>query len=143
MIELDFTGSSDSETTFEALEPGVYPAHIYNITKKVGVESGKPYLAFEFNLDSTENPSLGKRRAWDNYSLQPQALWKLRDLLKHFGYGTDELKGRIDFDPNEWKGKPVDLVLGPAEDGSSLNPVVDVYPRGEAPENSGSTGAAW
>ena len=119
-IQIDFTGVTDEG--FEVLEPGIYDANLYNIKQEVGKESGKPYLSFEFVL-----PTQNKRHLWSNFSLQPQALWRLKQVLVVLGVPAEQLVGSLAFEPSDLLGKAVRLRVT-IEDyqGRSQNAVADI-----------------
>jgi hypothetical protein len=104
-IKIDMTGVSAEGGGFQPLEPGEYPAMLAKIEQKQGRDSGKPYLEFEFHLDNTNG-----RRQWVNYSLAPNALWKLKgDLVNAFGMEVPD--GEFDLDTDALIGARVTLVL--------------------------------
>lgn len=61
--------------------------------------SGQPYLKFILAVADGE---FSGTRAWDNFSLQPQSLWKLRGLMETLG--MDIVEGGMDIDPKEFEG---------------------------------------
>jgi hypothetical protein len=79
---------------------------IFNITVREGKDSGKPYLEFEFKHSDSN------RKAWRNYSLQPNALWALKQLLVDLGTDPEDLEGEFDFEPNDVLGSRVNLFFG-------------------------------
>lgn len=120
-ILLDFSQSQD--TQFEPWpvgEPQEFT--IFGIEQKVGKDSKQPYLEIAFkHADSN-------RRAWRNFSLQPQALWALKRLLIELGADKDDFTGTFDFEPNDYLGLPVLLTFGPETEynGQTRQEVVDV-----------------
>jgi hypothetical protein len=66
---------------------------------QIGEDSGEPYWAATFEV--VEGDFKGTK-AWDNFSLQPQALWKLRSFLESAGFPTED--GPMDIDPNDLIG---------------------------------------
>src|SRR5688572_7704264 len=105
-IRINFEGVTDGN--FQPFEVGrPVEATVFNITSKVGKDSNKPYLEFEFQLMS------GNRKAWRNYSLQPNALWALKQLLVDLGVDPEDLVGDFEFEPNDVLGKSVELYFGP------------------------------
>lgn len=104
---------SDAEG-FKVLPEGPATLTVNKVTEEEGSESGAPYLKWEFDAES-EDGSKGK--VWENTSLQPQALFKLRGLLEALGYDIpdkaldldlDELEGLqcgADLEHEEYKGK--------------------------------------
>lgn len=104
---------SDAEG-FAVLPEGPATLTVEEITEEEGQESGQPYLKWTLAADSDEGP---KGKVWENTSLQPQALFKLRGMLEAFGFeipdkamdvDLDELIGcqcRGDIVHEEYKGK--------------------------------------
>lgn len=89
--KVDFSGVS---TSFEVLEEGLYPGKLADF-KYVAVSksSGKPYYQLEFDITEPEG-----RKAWRNYSLQPQSLFAIKRALIILGADEDDLEGEIDLD---------------------------------------------
>ena len=105
-IRMDFTDVGSGN--FEPFPVGeAVPATIYNITQKTGKDSGNPYLEFEFKVSG------GNRKAWRNYSLQPNALWALKTTLVDLGYDKESLEAEFDLEPKELLGMDVELYFGP------------------------------
>jgi hypothetical protein len=99
-ITLDFDGVSDSG--FEALPAGLYPAKIAEVNQKMGRESQKPYLEFKFVLNDPAG-----RFLWRNYSLQTSALWALKADLGKLGIEIPE--GPFELDEQDLIGMEVQL----------------------------------
>lgn len=112
-IKLNFKGVSSKG--FEPFEVGVpLPFTIFNITQEVGKESKQPYLKFEFQMSG------GKRKAWRNYSLQPQSLFMLKNLLVQLDYEEEDLEAEdFDFNPTDILGREVYLTFGPEKEGDN------------------------
>lgn len=125
-IHIDLTGVS---VGFEPVEPGYYGAVIYSVTSKTSKRSGQPMLEFLFNI--TEPASAAGRRLFANYSLQKQALWKLKGTLEALDTGMD-LEGPIDVVPGDLVGLPCVLAieLDETPDGTPVNRVTRVMPAG-------------
>ena len=125
-VRVDFTGVEAGGGSV-LLPEGPMLLEVSDISQEVGADSGQPYLAFEFEV--VEGKYEGKK-AWDNFSLQPQSLWKLRGFLEAAGQDTedgvqdldlDEIKGLIvtaDIVHEDYKGKPKSKIAGytPAEE---------------------------
>jgi hypothetical protein len=127
VIKLDFSNVQ----TFGPRDPGNYPATISKIEQKVGKDSGKPYLEFEFNVEAG-----GK--AWRNYSLQDNAIWAIKSLLISLGVPEEKLNKSFSLEPRELVGKQVVLVIATREyNGRQSDEVTDVL----SPE--AAAGAAW
>lgn len=97
------------------LPEDTYLFEIEDVEVKTGEDSGEPYFAFTLKVAEGEFEGT---KAWDNFSLQPQALWKLRGLMETLE--MEVIDGEMDLDPDEfagmmvkgdvihedWKGKP-------------------------------------
>ena len=124
-VKLDF--SNVGEGGFSPMPAGTYPATIFNIEQKLGRESRQPYLEFTFKVKDSN------RQQWSNYSLQPQAIWKLKQLLMTLGVPESELAGEMDWEPSTVYGKEVHLVLRETVyNGQPSNEVVDVLSSEQA-----------
>jgi hypothetical protein len=69
-MSIDFSGV---ETEYKPRPKGDYPARWEDSEVRVGQSSGEPYLNVTFALTGETS---GK--VWNSYSLQPQALWRLK-----------------------------------------------------------------
>ncbi len=132
-IKLDFSGVT--EEGLEPIAPGVYEANVYNVTNKIGKDSGKPYLEFEFSLPTEQN-----RRVWSNYSLTPQALWKLKSVLLKLGFDAKQLAGDFDLEPSEILGRKCRVKLKIEEYQGKPNNTVDDVLEVEFEEASDAVG---
>lgn len=108
-IKLDFSNVEDSD--FTPLPAGKYKAFVFAMKQKLsGPQSknpGSPYLEFTFQVPEENN-----RRVWQNYSLQPNALWNLKMFLQAVGYPAEKLVGAFELDEKDLLGKAVILTLG-------------------------------
>lgn len=125
-ISVDFTGVEAGGGSVLFPE-GPQLFEVDDVTEEEGADSGQPYLAFV--LKAVDGKYEGKK-AYDNFSLQPQALWKLRGFMEAAGLEVedgemdldlDEFKGVVvmaDVVHEEYKGKPKTRINGyaPAED---------------------------
>ena len=98
LIKVDFTGVS-AEGGGRLLPEDVYSFEVMDITEEEGADSGQPYLQFEMQVVDGDFKGT---KAWDNFSLQPQALWKLRGFLEAAGQETVE--GPMSLDPDDMIG---------------------------------------
>lgn len=76
-LRVDFSGVESGGG--RAVPDGPYTAELTDIEQKEGNESGEPYLACKWKIKS------GKAKGaivYDNMSLQPQALFRLKSLLE-------------------------------------------------------------
>ena len=128
MVYIDFSEVSDS---FELMPEGNYEATVSKIEQKIGKDSGKPYLSWEF--DCTEDDYVG-RKFFFNTSLQPSGLWKLKELLVNaFGMDPDVLASDFDLEPEELIGVPVICVVTHREwNGRTTENVENVLPAANA-----------
>ena len=104
-ISRDMTGSGGSnfDPIPEGMEPAVIKACKYHAKSQA---SGKPYLEFEFALQNHPN-----RKLWRNYSLQPNALWALKETLTVLGIDVPD-EGEFEFEPNDVIGLECVLEVG-------------------------------
>lgn len=71
-----------AEREFPVLEPGTYEFKFVKADKKIGQQSGKEYVSLDFQHDEGEDAENPNMHVFNNYSLQAQSLWALRDVLK-------------------------------------------------------------
>ena len=126
-IKVDFSGV-EAGGGFKPLVAGAYSGTIFDIEQKKGQESGKPYLAMTLKLNADEDRGvIAGRQAWSNFSLQPNALWKLKQLLVRLGFEEDALDGITDLDVTELLGLDVTVVLEAPEERRTTNNVRDIF----------------
>lgn len=89
-MNLDFSNVRGSEV----LEEGIYNVTIESVEEKTS-SSGKPMLLVRFREETT------KTAIFENYVLQENCLWKLKELLSAAGIECD---GAIDFDTDDLVG---------------------------------------
>jgi len=129
-IKLDFTGSTD-QGGFEPLPDA--KGYSGTIVKCEQEEfGGKDCITFTIgNIvrpdGTTENEA---RRQWDNYFLQANAMWRLKGVLRRFGFEIDD-EGEFDFEPETVEGVDVtfDLETTPWQNKKYQN-VVNLQPAG-------------
>ncbi len=115
MVTLDFT----SVPSREALEEGTYELTIKKAEEKVS-STGKPMIVILF-----EEPN-SKAGIFENYVLTPDALWKIRELMKAIGLDTDGIQ---ELDPQQLVGQTViGKVVQREYDGNITNSVKKVLP---------------
>lgn len=101
-IRIDMEGVTTGGIT--PLDPGEYEAVIAKVVYHASSQaSGKPYIEVEFSLPANN------RKAWTNFSLQPQSLWALKQFLQRVGYDVPE--GELDLEPGELIGLDCRIVL--------------------------------
>lgn len=81
--KVDFTGV---ESGGKVLSEGRHLLQVDSIEEKEGESSGEPYLAVKFKVVSDKGSGTP---VYDNFSLQPQSLWKLRGMLESMGVEVD------------------------------------------------------
>ena len=102
-IKVDF---SEVESQDFSLPNGPYILAVTSVEKKRSEASGNDYLAWEYKV--SEGKHKGKK-VWDNTSLQPQALWRLRNLLEAMGMEIED--GEMDIDLDELAGELVGVEI--------------------------------
>ena len=97
MTVVDFT---DVETTtFENLPRGRYLVNLKEIEEREGSEY--PYLAMVFEVTEGSEEDHAGRKLFDNMSLSPKALWRLKLFLTAAGYSEEDLEGELELDPED------------------------------------------
>lgn len=125
MLNIDFS----SVPSREPLEEGTYLLSISEAEEKLS-STGNPMISLTFDVLSTEDgtPIDGQRKLWDNYSLQAQALFKLKDLFQALGTDTSAL---VEMDVSELVGQQVRAkVVQETYNGELRNRIKKVYPAG-------------
>src|SRR3990167_9240963 len=97
-VSVDFTGVEAGGGSVLFPE-GPQLFEVDDVTEEEGADSGQPYLAFV--LKATDGKYEGKK-AYDNFSLQPQALWKLRGFMEAAGLEVED--GEMEIDIESFKG---------------------------------------
>jgi hypothetical protein len=100
-LSIDFTGVESGGGGRLLPEGETFVFEVAEVEQKTSDNSGADYLSF--TLKVAEGDYQGAK-VWDNMSLQPQALWKLRGFLEAAGFVID---GVVDLDLNELKGLQV------------------------------------
>jgi len=109
-MNLDFTDVQDSG--FKVLPKGEYMATVKKVELKDNKAKDGKFLNFQYEItgviDTEEGTDVDVSGAtvFDIASLKPAALWKLKSVLKAFGY---DVSGSIDVDPEELVG--IDCVV--------------------------------
>jgi len=99
MIEIDF-GDVDVREKLE----GLYRGRITKVEGPVPSRStaGQFTINVEFFLEDT-----GNRKIWETFSLQGNALWRLKEFL--VGLGIEVPEGKFQFDPAAIQDMEVDV----------------------------------
>jgi hypothetical protein len=98
LVRVDFTGV-EAGGGGKLLPEGPIQLEVEEVEQLEGEESKQPYLNFTFTVSEGEYEGT---KAWDNMSLQSQALWKLRGFMEAAGLETED--GPMDIDPDELVG---------------------------------------
>jgi len=93
VVSVDFTGVKAGGAT---VPDGRYKAKIIEVSQEVGQDSGEPYLQLTWEI--TSEKCNGRELKFDNYSLQPQALWRLKSMLEALEVEVPDGEQDIDFD---------------------------------------------
>ncbi len=123
-IKLDFTSTENNE--YGVLPEGWYDCTISNADVKISPTSGGKYVAWTFKV--FEPPEYKNRKLFLNTSLQPQALWKLKELLNAVGINVN---GVYEFDPDDIIGSIVKVyAIESNYRGKDVNKVDQILPSG-------------
>lgn len=91
-IEIDMRGVSGKGICPE----GIHKVRVQNVKQEISERSAKPYLSWELKTS-------GGYTLYYNTSLQPQALFNLKNALMALGYGVPDAVFRLDL--RELKGR--------------------------------------
>lgn len=125
-LSVDFSGV---ESGGKAVPDGAYEVEVVEVTEEESSE-GNPYLKWKFRV--TEGPSKGAA-IYDNTSLQPQALWRLKGLLEVLGVEVPD--SSMDLDLSDYVGSTLTITVANEEYQGKDRPKVASY-GGEASESS-------
>jgi Protein of unknown function (DUF669) len=103
MVHVDFTGV-EAGGGGRLLPEEQFKFEVEEVTQETSEDSGKDYLSFKLKVADGEYEGTA---AYDNMSLQPQALWKLRGFMEAAGMPTED--GPMEIDPEEFTGM---IVMG-------------------------------
>lgn len=132
-IAVDFSGV---ESGGRAIPDDDYLLEVVSCEEKEGRESGAIYLAWKYKV--AEGPYKGAT-VYDNTSLSPQALWRLKRLLEAMGIQAD---GKMSLDINSFKGKRVLAQIANETYNGKEKPRVVEFLFGEASAGGGSAASA-
>jgi hypothetical protein len=122
-LNLDFS----SVPSRDPLEEGVYLLQISEAQEKTS-STGNPMISVTYDVVSTQEGEAveGSRKLWDNYSLQAQALFKLKELLEALGIDTAAV---VDLEVSDLVGQQVlAKVVQETYNGELRNRVKKIYP---------------
>lgn len=101
--------------SFEALPEGTYNVvfESFEVTEQ-SKASGKPFVNLTFIITDGDHTN---RKLWRNHSLQPQALWALKQSMVRLGSSPDTLTGEMEIEEAlaRLQGNPCRLVVGQRE----------------------------
>lgn len=125
LMNIDFR----SVPSREALEEGTYLLQVAEVEEKTS-STGNPMLSITYDVLSTSDgsPVEGSRKIWDNYSLQAQALFKLKELFDALGIDTSAV---VDMDVADLVGQQVlAKLVQETYNGELRNRVKKLFPVG-------------
>lgn len=124
-LNLDFS----SVPSRDPLDEGVYLLQIAEAIEKTS-STGNPMISVTYDVLSTQDGETvdGSRKLWDNYSLQVQALFKLKELLSALGVDTSAV---VDMEVSDLVGQQIlAKVVQETYNGELRNRVKKIYPVG-------------
>jgi len=128
-VTVDFTGVTGKSGGSKVPE-GDYVAQVNKVTQEYGQQSNKPYLQWELQI--VEGKQKGKK-LWHKTSLQPQALFNLRNTLEALEMEVPQSALELDL------GDLVNSLLGVSVEieiyqGKEQSRVIDVFPAADISE---------
>lgn len=119
-LTVDFTGV---EAGGRSVADGKYRVKVKEVTLETGDTSGKDYLKWVYKIEPGQNHA--GSLLYDNTSLQPQALWKLRGLLESMGV---TVSGKFNLEPlRQWIGKETTVIVENEEYEGKQRPKISEY----------------
>ena len=113
----------------EPLEEGTYLLTIAKAEEKLS-STGNPMISLEYDVNATIDGETveGNRKLWDNYSLQSQALFKLKELFDALGMDTSNI---VDIEISDLVGQQVQAkVIQETYNGELRNRIKKLYSVG-------------
>lgn len=96
------------KTGFDPVPAGNYDVSVAKAELTTAKSSGKPMIAVQYRISEPEEHE--GRILFDNFSLQPQALWKLKGFLQALEWaGIDE--DGLELDPAELIGAQLTVAV--------------------------------
>lgn len=89
MVKIDFSAVKD----FEPVPAGEYEAQ-FSKGEVTQSKEGKPMVKVQFTV--TEEGEFSGRKLFRNYSLQPNALWAIKQDFVKLGVDPDDFGGEVD-----------------------------------------------
>lgn len=102
-VSVDLSGV---ESTRKAIPEGTYSV-VVNKAELKDSQSGNPMIALEFEVDQGTHKGV---KLYENCSLQPQALFKLKAVLQGLGFPIP--KGNFNLDADELVGMSCEVEVG-------------------------------
>lgn len=107
-IKINFSGASEG---FAPVKAGYYRAKAMSLELKTAGEKaknpGSPYVEVVFQLLDRNN-----RRAWHNWSLLRDQLWRMKqDLVNAYGFDPEQFDEDFELDPDDVIDEEVILQL--------------------------------
>lgn len=99
-LSVDFTGIVAGQGGGKRIEEGSYELEVVSCEIQEGSDSGEPYLKWVYKVVNDCKSKGGQ--VFDNTSLQPQALWRLRGILDALGVETED--GEFELLPDDYVG---------------------------------------
>jgi hypothetical protein len=96
------------KTGFDPLPISAYVCVVESCVHKIAASSGEPTLAWRFKIIEGEESIVG-RLLFVNTSLQPQALWKLKETLA--AIGEDVESDNYTINPSSYLGRKAVVVV--------------------------------
>ena len=129
-LKVNFAGVPDQKK-FEPVPAGVYTLLLDNFTEGEvgqGENEGQPMFKLTWEVQSEETDLQG-RKVFDNLVIVKNSLWRLKAMLKAFGYDIDDSEDAedIDFEFDELLGRELQARLSVSAQ-SKNKKTGDVYP---------------
>lgn len=131
VVTVDFTGVKSGGS----IPDGRYTAKVISVEQKRGKQSDEPYL--ELTWEITSEKCNGREVKFDNYSLQPQALWRLKSLLEAMDIEVPDGEQEIDFD--EIVSDETECIIEVTGEKSESGDSIYARVTGHAPLSDGGT----
>jgi hypothetical protein len=104
MPALDFS-NTNSNTGFTLMPIGTYNATIFALEQRVSNKSGQPYVNITIAI---QDAPYNNRRVFSMASLQPHALFRMRELLGALGYDVSKA---VEFEYPDLLGRALRVTL--------------------------------
>jgi Protein of unknown function (DUF669) len=113
-LKVNFAGVPD-QTKFEPVPAGIYTLLLDNVVDSEvsqGDNAGEPMFKLTWEIQSEDEDLQGKK-VFDNLVLVQNSLWRLKAMMKAFGFEIDDSEGAddIEFEFEELLGKELQARL--------------------------------